>query len=109
MAIVAAAQADADELAEAVDEQESEDDESPDDGSDAQGEGSTGSTARPKRQRKEPDRHDPDKEGSRPQRASSVKKKALRNAGYRDDDVDAVFRGEVEKFISSLTTELARR
>ena len=79
---------------------------------DAQDQGGTGSTARlrGKRMRKEPDRHDPNREASRPQRATAKKKHQTRNAaGYRDNDVDAVFRAEVEKFTSSLAAELARR
>ena len=75
-----------------------------------EGEGGTGSTARQgKRARRQSvDRFSPENEANRPQRATA-KKKQTRNAGYRDDDVDALFRGEVEKFTSSLATELARR
>ena len=75
-----------------------------------EGEGGTGSTARQgKRARRQSvDRFSPENEANRPQRATA-KKKQTRNAGYRDDDVDALFRGEVEKFTSSLATELTRR
>ena len=115
--IVAAAEADereakeaqeAEEEAEEVDSRE-ELEEGSEEESEAQDEGCTGSAARPKRQRNQWDRFDPGHEGSRPQRATT-KKPATRNAaGYRDNDVDALFRGEVEKFTSSLTTELARQ
>ena len=80
-------------------------------GSEEESEAGTGSTARHREKRariKEIDRFNPDREANRPQRATT-KKPATRNAGYRDNDVDALFRGEVEKFTSSLTTELARR
>ena len=112
-AVVTAAEA---EQREAEEEQGAEPDEkseSEDDEPDAQGGGGTGSTARlrGKRVRKEPDWHDPNRENNRPQRATAAKKKHQTRtaAGYRDNDVDALFRAEVEKFTSSLAAELARR
>ena len=114
-AIVAAAEA---EQREAEEEQEAEEEAievgseaKSEEGSEEESEAGTGSTARHREKRariKEIDRFDPDREANRPQRATT-KKPATRNAGYRDNDVDALFRGEVEKFTSSLTTELARR
>ena len=116
-AIVAAAEA---EQREAEEEQEAEEEAievgseaKSEEGSEEESEAGTGSTARHREKRariKEIDRFDPDREANRPQRATAAKKKhQTRNAGYRDNDVDALFRGEVEKFTSSLTTELARR
>ena len=116
-AVVTAAEAEqreAEEEQEAGGEVRSGEDESEEgDESDAQDQGGTGSTARlrGKRMRKEPDRHDPNREANRPQRATAAKKKHQTRtaAGYRDNDVDALFRAEVEKFTSSLAAELARR
>ena len=116
-AIVAAAEA---EQREAEEEQEAEEEAievgseaKSEEGSEEESEAGTGSTARHREKRariKEIDRFDPDREANRPQRATAAKKKhQTRNAGYSDNDVDALFRGEVEKFTSSLTTELARR
>ena len=114
-AVVCSAEA---EQREAEQEQEAEGADEPDekssseDGeSDAQGEGGTGSTARQgKRARRQGfERFSPEAEDNRPQLATAKKKHQTRDVGYRDDDVDALFRGEVEKFTSSLATQLARR
>ena len=120
-AVVTAAEA---EQREAEEEQEAEEvqpdgdesEEGDESGADAQDQGGTGSTARPRGKRARPrrqeiERFSPEHEANRPQRATAAKKKhQARNAtGYRDDDVDALFRAEVEKFTSSLAAELARR
>ena len=112
-AVVTAAEAEQREAEEEQGAEPGEKSESEDDESDAQGGGGTGSTARQgKRARRQSiDRFSPENEANRPQRATAAKKKhQTRNAaGYRDDDVDALFRAEVEKFTSSLAAELARR
>ena len=116
-AIVAAAE---EEQREAEEEEEEEqvpvqsDEDNSGEESGAQGQGGTGSTARQKRARRSSnaiERFDPETEQKRPQRATAAKKKHQTRtaAGYRDNDVDALFRAEVEKFTSSLAAELARR